>query len=264
MENPFAPELLLEASGTGVVRVTLNRPEAFNSANERLHLALIAVWSYLEADPTVRAVVLTGAGSAFSAGGDFQHFRDCQEDTALRRREVDGAGRLVTAMVGCGLPIVAAVNGPAVGLGCNLAVLSDIVLIAEDTYLADPHVGVGLTAADGGAPTWPVLIGLLRAKEYLFTGDRIPAQQAVSIGLANRAVAGPELIAEAHRLAERLAAQPAHALRTTKKALNMHLTRAISGVLEYALAEEYVSFDTPEHKAVVDGFLTRRAAKTSS
>lgn len=261
MDNPFGPELLIEDLGDAVVQVTLNRPAAFNSANEALHEALIGVWPLLAADPGVRSVVLTGAGPAFSAGGDMEHFRNLQGDTVLRRKEVEGAGRLVTAMIAFPLPVVAAVNGAAVGLGCNLAVLSDIVLIAEHAYLADPHVGVGLTAADGGAPTWPLLMSLLRAKEYLFTGDRIPAAHAVSIGLANRVVPADELLDEARRLARRLAAQPAHALRTTKKALNMHLARAVSGVLEYALAEEYVSFDTPEHRAVVDEFLVRRDAK---
>ncbi|HEY1973624.1 MAG TPA: enoyl-CoA hydratase/isomerase family protein, partial [Pseudonocardia sp.] len=257
----FAPELLLEDRGDGVRLVTLNRPEFFNATNERLHEAIIAVWRYLAADPAARAVVLTGAGSAFSAGGDMAHFVEVQNDLVLRRKEIEGARRLVAAMLEFPLPVVAAVNGPAVGLGCNLAVLSDIVLIAEHTFLADPHVGVGLTAADGGAPTWPLLIGMLRAKEYLLTGDRIPAQQAVAIGLANRAVPGVELLGQALALATRLAAQPPQAVQSTKKALNMHLSRAVAGVLEYALAEEFSSFDTPEHKQIVQDFLAKRAGR---
>lgn len=261
MITPFEPELLVEDRGNGVRLVTLNRPEASNATNQRMHDSLVQVWRYLADDPETRAIVLTGAGSAFSAGGDMEHFVAVQEDLNLRRGEIEGARRLLTAMIECTLPIVAAVNGPAVGLGCNLAVLSDIVLIAEDTYMADPHVSVGLTAADGGAPTWPMLMGLLRAKEYLLTGDRIPADQAVALGLANRVVPRDELLDEALRLARRLAAQPAHALRTTKRALNMHLARAVSGVLEYALAEEYTSFDTPEHKAIVQKFLSRKSAK---
>jgi enoyl-CoA hydratase len=259
VENPFAPELLIEARGP-VRIVTLNRPEALNATNEALHGALIAVWRHLADDPQARAVVLTGAGRAFSAGGDFDHFVELWEDRDLRRKEIDGARRLLTEMVDFPLPVVAAVNGPAVGLGCNLAVCSDIVLIAESAFIADPHVGVGLTAADGGAPTWPVLMGMLRAKEYLLTSERIPAHQAVTLGLANRVVPDGDLMDQAIALAEKLAAQPPQAVQSTKRALNMHIKRAMAGVLEYALGEEYVSFDTPEHRALITRFRERSRA----
>lgn len=259
MSNPFEPELLIHDRGQGIRLVTLNRPEDFNAVSARLHRSLIAVWRHLADDPETRAVVLTGAGSAFSAGGDMQHLAAARKDLGLRRAEIEGARRLVSALLEFPLPVVAAVNGPAVGLGCSLAALSDVVLISEDAYLADPHVSVGLTAADGGAPVWPALMGLLHAKEYLLTGDRIPAQQAVAFGLANRVLPAAELLAEALGVASRLAQQPRHAVITTKKALNMHLARAVSGVLEYALAEEFASFDTAEHQAVVDSFLLKRA-----
>ncbi|WP_322756766.1 MULTISPECIES: enoyl-CoA hydratase/isomerase family protein [unclassified Frankia] len=258
MDNSFAPELLLESRGP-VRLVTLNRPEALNSTNERLHNAIIKVWRHIAADDGARAVVLTGAGRAFSAGGDMPHFVELHNDRAARRGEIEHAAALVHEMVAFPLPLVAAVNGPAVGLGCNLAVLSDVVLIAEDAYLSDPHVSVGLTAADGGAPTWPLLMSLLRAKEYLFTGDRIPAAVAVSIGLANRVVPGDRLLDEAIALAQRFAAQPPQAIQSTKRALNLHLSRAITGILEFALAEEFQSFDTPEHQAIVHRFLQRQA-----
>jgi enoyl-CoA hydratase len=256
----FAPELLVEDRGNGIRLVTLNRPDAFNASNKALHGSLIKVWAPLAADPDARVVVLTGAGKAFSAGGDMNHLAACQEDVELRRGEINNARRLVMAMVDFPLPVVAAVNGPAVGLGCSLAALSDIVLIAEDTYMADPHVSAGLTAADGGAPSWPLLMSLLKAKEYLLTGDRIPAAEAVAIGLANRTVPRDELLPAALALAARLAAQPAHALRTTKKALNMHLSRAVAGILEYALAEEFISFDTEDHRVIVQRFLAKSAA----
>ena len=263
VSNPFEPELLIESRGP-IRLVTLNRPEQLNATNEALHDALIAVWAHLAADRDARAVVLTGAGRAFSAGGDMQHFVELWDDTATRRKEIDGARRLLTEIVDFPLPVVAAVNGPAVGLGCNLAVCSDIVLIAESAYIADPHVGVGLTAADGGAPTWPLLMGMLRAKEYLLTSERIPAAKAVEIGLATRTVPDAELLEQAFATAEKLAAQPPQAVQSTKRALNMHIKRAIAGVLEYALTEEYTSFDTPEHQALVRGFLDRSAARAAA
>jgi enoyl-CoA hydratase len=263
MTNPFAPELLIEHRGS--VRIlTLNRPEALNSANEALHDALIKVWSHLAADPQARAVVITGAGRAFSAGGDFEHFVELWDDREMRRKEIDGARRLVTEMIDFPLPVVAAVNGAAVGLGCNLAVCSDIVLIAESAFMSDPHVGVGLTAADGGAPTWPLLMGLLKAKEYLLTSQRIPAAKAVEVGLANRSVPDEQLLDEAIALAEKLAALPPQAVQSTKRALNMHVKRAIAGVLEYALTEEYVSFDTDEHRQLIRDFLARSKARADA
>ncbi|WP_067662620.1 enoyl-CoA hydratase/isomerase family protein [Nocardia miyunensis] len=265
MQNPFAPELLIESRGA-VRIVTLNRPEALNATNEALHDALVGVWRFIATDIEARAVVLTGAGRAFSAGGDFQHFVELWDDRPGRRKEIDAARRLLEEMLDFPLPVVAAVNGAAVGLGCNLAACSDIVLIAESAYMADPHVGVGLTAADGGAPTWPMLMGMLQAKEYLLTSERIPADRAVALGLANRTVADEALLDEALRTADKLAAQPPQAVQSTKRALNLHLKRAVAGVLEYALAEEFASFDTAEHQALVRRFLDRsrrRAAEPS-
>ncbi|SHN16168.1 enoyl-CoA hydratase/isomerase family protein [Cryptosporangium aurantiacum] len=262
MSDPFGPELLVESRGP-VRIVTLNRPEALNATNEALHSALIGVWRHIAADRDARAVVLTGAGRAFSAGGDLQHFVDLWDDRSARREEIDGAGRLVAEMLDFPLPIVAAINGPAVGLGCSLACCSDIVLIAESAYIADPHVGVGLTAADGGAPAWPLLMGMLRAKEYLLTGERIPADQAVALGLANRVVPDGESVEAALAVATKLAKLPPQAVQSTKRALNMHLKRAVAGVIEYALSEEYQSFDTPEHRAIVTTFLEKSRARAT-
>jgi len=262
MHNPFEPELLIEERGAVRV-VTLNRPEALNATNEPLHVALQSVWRHLADDEDARAVVLTGAGRAFSAGGDFQHFVELWDDRPRRRREIEGARRLLTEMVDFPLPIVAAVNGPAVGLGCNLAVLSDIVLIAESAYMADPHVSVGLTAADGGAPTWPLLMSILRAKEYLLTSEPIPADQAVALGLANRVVPDADLLDQAMTVAQRIAKLPPQAVQSTKRALNMHIKRAVAGVLEYALSEEFDSFETAEHQALVTRFLERSAARAA-
>jgi enoyl-CoA hydratase len=145
-----APELLVTADGP-VRLVELNRPEQLNAASEALHTALAEVWDTLAADDGVRAVVLTGRGRAFSAGGDFRVMTRVQSDEAFREQNIAEARKIITGMVRCPVPVIAAVNGPAVGLGCSLALLSDLVLMSERAYLADPHVQVGLAAGDGGA-----------------------------------------------------------------------------------------------------------------
>ena len=256
MENPFSPDVLLEEHGP-VCLVTLNRPEALNAANPQLHRAMAGLWRHLAEQPGLRAVVVTGAGRAFCAGGDMEMFAALQSDGDTRQALLDEAAQIVFEMARFPLPVVAAVNGAAVGLGANIAMLSDIVFMAESAYLCDPHVSVGLTAADGGAPLWPLFTSLVKVKEYLFTGARIPAADALQLGFANRVVPDDEVVTAALEFAGRLADQPPQAIQTTKRAVNMHLTRAITGVLEYALACEYQSFETPEHQAVVAKFLAK-------
>jgi enoyl-CoA hydratase len=256
MDNPFDPVLLIEE--LGAVRViTMNKPDTLNANSPDLHSALVGVWHHLTSDRDARSVVLTGAGRAFSAGGDMDDFVQMWTDTAKRRFELDQARRLLLEMLDFPLPVVAAVNGPAVGLGCTLAVSCDLLVIADDTYLADPHVAIGLTAGDGGAAMWPLLMSMPRAKEYLFLGERISADAALDLGLVNRVVAKEKVLDAAVELATRLADLPPQALRTTKRALNIHLRRAAEGVLDYALQAEFESFGTPEHQAAVQRFRSR-------
>jgi enoyl-CoA hydratase/carnithine racemase len=229
----------------------MNRPLALNAANHELHGRLAEVWPELVADEECRAVVLTGAGRAFCAGGDLGVLRQMHEDTAYREKILAEGRRIIEGMVRFPWPVVSAVNGPAVGLGCSLAGLSDVVLIEESAYLADPHVSVGLVAGDGGALTWPLLTSLLRAKEFLLTGDRIPAAQAVAFGLANRVVPDGTSKDEAVLLAKRMAAQPSGALRATKRALQYGLERAVLEVLDFAVLAESVSSASSEHAAAL-------------
>jgi enoyl-CoA hydratase/carnithine racemase len=246
-------ELLIEADGP--VRVlTMNNPDMRNAFTDPLHAAMRDVWYRMACDSEVRAVVLTGAGKAFCAGGNIPGFIRDYEDVEHRRQSLRDAQRLVDEMLRFHLPVVAAINGPAVGLGASVAVTCDIVLIAASTYIADTHVSIGLTAGDGGAATWPLLMGMLRAKEYLLTGDRIPAELAVEFGLANRVVADDQLMNEALALAHKLAAQPPQALQETKRALNVHLQQAVASVLPFALSAEAESFATPEVKATIERF----------
>jgi enoyl-CoA hydratase len=255
---PYAPTPYLLVENDGPVTVlTLNNPEMRNALVDDLHEALQEIWGHLSADHSVRSVVLTGAGTAFSAGGDVPGFIRSYEDPDHRRYSLRLARRLMDAMAEFPKPVVAAVNGPAVGLGCSLAINCDIVLISESTYLADTHVNIGLVCGDGGAVCWPLMMSLLKAKEFLLTGDRIPAAECVALGLANRAVPEAQVLSEAVALAQRLAAQPAQAVQETKRALNLHLQAAISLVAPFALSAEAESFAGDDVRASIERFTNK-------
>lgn len=239
-----ADELLVEVRGA-IRIVTLNRADALNAANEALHGELPQIWRELDADPAARAVVLTGSGGAFSAGGDLHLLERMVENLSLRDRIMAEAMEIVRAMTSVRAPIVAAVNGPAVGLGCSLASMSDLVIIEQDAYFADPHVALGLVAADGGALTWPLLTSLLRAKEFILLGDRVPAADAVQLGLANRVVPTGTALGVAVELAERLATLPPQSVVETKALLNSALRASADAWLAGAIASEMESFDEP-------------------
>ncbi len=253
------PALLVQRDGAVAV-VTLNRPEALNAADAELHGAIARVWAELDADPDLRAIVLTGSGTAFSAGGDLDLLEAMRSDLAVRSEIMGEAAELVRTMTAVRVPIIAAVNGPAVGLGCSLAGMSDLVLIEEQAYFADPHVMLGLVAADGGALTWPFLTSLMRAKEYLLLGDRIPADQAVALGLANRVVPTGESLSSALELAQRLAKLPPQSVQETKAVLNGAVRAMVETRLSDAIAAETASFDEPAFQANLTKMLARRSS----
>jgi len=246
----------------GICTVLLNRPDQFNAVSFRMHRELSEVWAEIQRERDVRAVVLTGAGRGFCAGGDMDMSKAAVESEADRDRAISEARQIVKAMVEFPIPIVAAINGPAVGLGFSLALLSDVVLIDDNTFVSDPHVTVGLVAADGGVLAWPLMTSLLTAKEYLLTGDRLTATRAVELGLANHAVGTDELLPRAYEIAGRIARQPRQAVRDTKRALNIHLNKAVGAVIDFAFASESHSFTEPEVAATIARFAERAAHKS--
>ncbi len=251
----------LEIQCDGPIRVArLNRPDELNATNHALHQGLAGLFGQVDADPEARVLVLTGNGRAFSAGGDFDYLDELSRDPDLRHQSLVDGRRIVMGMTRCRVPVIAAVNGPAVGLGCSLVALSDIVYMARSAHLADPHVMVGLVAADGGPVTWPLLTSLQLAKEYALTGDRIPAQRAAEIGLVNHVCADDEVLDEALACARKIAELPRQATEDTKRILNLHLERAVLATLDFALAAEERSFGSAELRANLDRLRARRDA----
>src|SRR3546814_7502235 len=247
-----------ERTSDGPIRIVrLNRPEQLNATNHVLHNGLAGLFPQIDDVSDARAVVTTGNGRAFSAVGDFTSLDELISAEHLRRQSLVDGRKIVTGMVACRVPVIAAVNGPAVGLGCSIVALSDIVYMAESAYLADPHVAVGLVAADGGPVTWPLLTSLQLAKEYALTGDRIPAERAAQIGLVNHVCPDAEVLDQALACAQRIAKLPKQAVQDTKRILNLNLERAVLNTLDYALGAEHRSFDSPELRANVDRFLHR-------
>ena len=246
---------LVQLDAEGAVRIlTLNRPEARNAFNDPLKLAFVDALRLLARDTSARAVVITGAGTSFSGGGDVANFIN-RHEFKNRFYWMREARTLADELLRCHLPIVAAVNGPAVGLGCSVAIMCDLVVIADDAFMVDPHVGAGLVAVDGGAVLWPLVMSYLKAKEYLLLGERIPAAECVNLGLANRAVPKVEVMAEAMQLARRLSDLPWQAVQETKRAINLHLQAAAMRIMPMATTAESESFNTEAVQQFVERFI---------
>ena len=247
-----------------IVTLTLNAPEARNALTSQAQWdAVVAACERVQADPAVKVVILTGAGSAFCAGGNVKDFRDKRGLAAGSGMEIRdnyrrGIQRIPLAFHRLDVPTIAAVNGPAIGAGCDLACMADIRIASEKASFAESFVKLGLIPGDGGAWLLQRVVGYARAAEMSFTGELVDAQAALAMGLVSRVVPHAALLAEANALAERIAANPGQALRMTKRLMREAQTSRLDAILELSAAYQALTHGSAEHEGAVAAFLERR------
>lgn len=244
-----------------VLHATFSRPDTLNAVDPDLHHDLERLFPAVSSDPDTHVLVLTGAGRAFSAGGNIDQMQKAIDQPALFLDDMLHARRLVFSMLDCQKPVIAKVNGPAIGLGATIALFSDLIIAANHAKIGDPHVSVGFVAGDGGAVIWPQLIGYARAKEYLLTGDPLTGEEAAKIGLINRAVPAEELDKAVDQLAQRLANGASKAIQWTKQSINIGLKQLASSVMDASMALEALSNLTKDHQEAVNAFREKRQPK---
>ena len=251
--------LSIEKEGKITV-VKINRPEGRNSINYELHASLARVFGDLACDEDTWVVVLTGAGKNFAAGADINWFkRHIENPEANPMAPMGDAIKILQGIIDLPRPVIAAVNGAAIGLGASLALACDIIIAAEDARIADPHVNMGLAAGDGGCVLWPLLMGLAKAKEYLFTGAPLDIKEAERLGIINRVVPPDQLMSEAMAFANRLINDVSPlAVKNTKMAINKLVRERLNLILPTSVILEYALFSSNDHKEAVNAFLEKR------
>ncbi len=247
-------QLTFSRRDNGVLLITLDRPEKYNAADEEMHTELARVWTDVAADPGTRVAVITGAGRAFSAGGDLAMVERMAGDYDRVSHMLREMSDLVYNMINCEKPIVSAINGVAVGAGTVAALLADVAIAAEDARIGDGHVRLGVAAGDHAAIIWPLLIGMAKARYYLLTGEMVTGAEAERIGLVAKALPREQVLDEALRVADGLATGAQPAIRLTKRTLNNWL-RTAGPTFDQSAAYEMLTFLGPD---VVEGYTALR------
>lgn len=257
--NPF----LLYTQEGGVVTLTMNQPEVRNALTGNTAVEeFVDACRRINADLSVRAVIITGNGPAFSSGGnvkDMRRFFERDIDPVLVREEYrNGIQRLPLALYNLDVPTIAAVNGPAIGAGCDLTCMCDIRIASEAATFAESFIKVGIIPGDGGAWLLPRVVGMSKASEMAFTGEAISAAEALACGLVSRVVPTGELMAEAQRLAQKIAANPGPTLRMTKRLLREGQHGRLESLLELSASFQALAHKTPQHREAVMAFIEKR------
>lgn len=255
-------------NGGGVVTLTLNDPDTRNAISGLPMIeALLAALAEAEADPAVRAIVLTGAGPAFSSGGNLKAMGPGQglvDDVPARTRQNYRAGiqRLPLAFEAMELPVIAAVNGPAIGAGCDLALMCDIRIAGRAARFAESFVRIGIVPGDGGAWLLPRVVGFAKACEMALTGDVVDAAEAERIGLVSRVVADADLLAEAQAVARRVASNPPHAVRMTRRLLRQAQGQSLGAVLDMSAAMQALAHHTDDYRDTLAAMLAGKGTRS--
>ena len=252
--------LRFEHRDHGVLLITIDRPEKYNAADEQTHTELARVWKDVSADPRTRVAVITGAGKAFSAGGDLAMVERMAGNYDAVTHMLTEMSDLVYNIINCDKPIVSAINGVAVGAGTVAALLADVAIAAEDARIGDGHVKLGVAAGDHAAIIWPLLAGMAKARYYLLTGEMITGAEAERIGMVAKALPRDQVLDEALRVAETLATGAQQAIRLTKRSLNNWLRQA-GPTFDQSAAYEMLTFMGPD---VVEGVAALREKRAPS
>ncbi len=251
-----------------IVILTMNEPQTRNALTGNTAVdEFVHACAYIQADRAVRAVVITGAGPVFSSGGNVKamqrYFLHPPAPDAIREEYRRGIQRLPMALYQLDVPTIAAVNGPAIGAGCDLTCMCDIRIASETASFAESFVRVGIVPGDGGAWLLPRAVGRSKAAEMAFTGEALSAQEALACGLVSRVVAPEQLMEAALSLARRIAANPSGALRMTKQLLREGEASTLESLLEISAAYQAIAHLDPDHHEAVRAFVEKRAARFS-
>ncbi|MBI2962305.1 MAG: enoyl-CoA hydratase/isomerase family protein [Deltaproteobacteria bacterium] len=255
--------LKFDLKPNGVLLITLNRPDVLNATNARLHWELTQIWKTVDADPKAKVVLVTGAGKAFSAGGDLGMIENMAGNPVAVAQAMREAADIVYNMINLDKPIVSAINGVAVGAGLAVALMADISIMSETARITDGHIRLGVGAGDHAAIIWPLLCGMAKAKYYLLTAEFIDGKEAERIGLVSLCAPLDKLMDKAWEVANKLAAGPQLAQNWTKRALNNWL-RIAGPIFDTSLAYEMLNFLGPDVREGVAGIKEKRPPKFPS
>jgi enoyl-CoA hydratase len=245
-----------------VLRITLSSPLKMGAMDAQMHREVSEIWADVDADESVSAVIITGEGRTFSAGGDLNHERKVCDDYQLRMQTMSEARKLVFGMLDCRKPIVAAARGWAVGAGLACLILADISIASKDAKFSDGHLKIGVASGDHAVIAWPILCGMAKAKYYLMTAETFTGEEAERMNLISLALPDEEVEARAVQIAGNLAKGAPAALRWTKAMLN-HWIKQAAPMFDASLALEFIGFAGPEGTEGIDAFLQKRKASFS-
>ncbi|MPM40085.1 putative enoyl-CoA hydratase echA8 [bioreactor metagenome] len=257
--------LQIERDGA-ILTVTMNQPETRNALTGNTAVdEFVKLCEDVRNDASVKAIILTGAGPIFSSGGNVKDmkrfFDDALTPDLIREEYRQGIQRIPNAMYQLDVPVICAINGPAIGAGLDLTCMCDIRIAADTATFAESFVRVGIVPGDGGAWLLPRAVGLAKASEMAFTGEAINAQEALACGLVSRVVPGDQLLAEARKLADKIAANPGSVMRMTKRLLREGQLASLASLLEMSAGYQAIAHKTADHREAVTAFIEKRSPK---